>query len=168
MRDVFCPGNQLAETPAQSALKSVRAEQAWHSGEEEVRTDVFRNPGFEVQRCVYWCLLDDLIGFIRYTYIEIYICVCVHILFMYICRGRCTFVTFSCQRGRSGAHIQRYPQLLLTCSFMICPRFDSFTLGSWKIQILLSKPRGYLEGLKVAGLFPLASSNLFKTSNELS
>lgn len=69
---------------------------------------------------------------------------------------------------RTGTHIERYPQLLLSCSFMACPRFASFTLGSWKIQILLSEPSGYLEELKVAGLFPLASSNLFETFNELS
>lgn len=37
---------------------------------------------------------------------------------------------------------------------MTYPRFASFTLGSWEIQILLSEPRGYLEELRVAGLFP--------------
>lgn len=51
---------------------------------------------------------------------------------------------------------------------MTCPRFASFTLGSWKIQILLSEPTGYLEEVRVTELFPLASSNLLETSNELS
>lgn len=52
-------------------------------GGNEVRTGIFRNLVFDIQRCVYLCLLNIFLGSIGYICVCVYTHIYTHILYIY-------------------------------------------------------------------------------------